>query len=282
MELNTHTRQFTIKYSNKMQKLLKIIGGHFDINYFCHFAMSVDGFRSCIRSNPEFAEYYDESKCYINDPFVRHPKTYSEGAVLWSSAENAVEHRVYDSYKDRFDMHNGLTIVQKSRNPQYSFECFSFAAPASNRRILSIYLNEMAVLRQFIEFFRTEAAHVLLDLHNNPISMMELKGMDFYGTALPASSLTESERIEIESSFNLSKSIETLANPESSLLSLLSLRERQCLNLYLRGKSAQGTSQILNLSRRTVEHYLESIKNKMNCERKSDLLEFFNRTHFKH
>ena len=40
------------------------------------------------------------------------------------------------------------------------------------------------------------------------------------------------------------------------------------LTIYLEGRSAQSTAAILGLSRRTVEHYFENIKVKLNCRSK--------------
>jgi len=53
----------------------------------------------------------------------------------------------------------------------------------------------------------------------------------------------------------------------------LTEREGHCLFYLVRGKTAKEISEKLNLSRRTVEQYTESIKIKFNCSKKSDLIE---------
>lgn len=52
----------------------------------------------------------------------------------------------------------------------------------------------------------------------------------------------------------------------------LSNRELECLFLILRGKTAKQIAEIMDLSKRTVEFYIENIKNKFGCNTKSDLL----------
>lgn len=52
----------------------------------------------------------------------------------------------------------------------------------------------------------------------------------------------------------------------------LSKRELECLFLLLRGQTAQQTADILKLSRRTIESYLDNIKTKFGCFNKSELL----------
>lgn len=53
----------------------------------------------------------------------------------------------------------------------------------------------------------------------------------------------------------------------------ISQRELQVLSYLFRGKSARETGEILHLSQRTVECYLNALKSKLNCRKKSDLIE---------
>lgn len=57
------------------------------------------------------------------------------------------------------------------------------------------------------------------------------------------------------------------------LNSFLTNREMDCLFYLLRGKSSKQTAAILKISFRTVEQYIEQVKNKFQCETKSDLIE---------
>ena len=51
----------------------------------------------------------------------------------------------------------------------------------------------------------------------------------------------------------------------------LSRREMECLFYTLSGRSAKEIASILSLSTRTIEHYLEKLKLKLNCTSKSEL-----------
>lgn len=54
---------------------------------------------------------------------------------------------------------------------------------------------------------------------------------------------------------------------------LLSVRESECLFFLLRGKTTKEIAQILQLSPRTVESYIDHIKIKFACHTRSELLE---------
>jgi len=49
-------------------------------------------------------------------------------------------------------------------------------------------------------------------------------------------------------------------------------REAQVAFYFIRGKSTIQTAKLLNLSRRTVEFYINNMKVKLNCRFKSDLI----------
>lgn len=53
--------------------------------------------------------------------------------------------------------------------------------------------------------------------------------------------------------------------------SLLTQRERECLELLLQGKTAKETASALSLSPRTIESYLETTKKKLKCTNKGQL-----------
>lgn len=53
----------------------------------------------------------------------------------------------------------------------------------------------------------------------------------------------------------------------------LTKREKQCVFYMIRGKSAKQVAEILNVSPRTIEHYCEILKTKMNVNSKSELIE---------
>jgi DNA-binding CsgD family transcriptional regulator len=52
----------------------------------------------------------------------------------------------------------------------------------------------------------------------------------------------------------------------------LTKREMESLRLYVQGKTAKEIGTILSLSCRTIENYIQNIKNKMNVSTKADLI----------
>lgn len=61
--------------------------------------------------------------------------------------------------------------------------------------------------------------------------------------------------------------VETFANPLA-----LSARELECLFCILRSMTAKKIAAVLGLSKRTIEFYIENVKNKFGCLHKTELL----------
>jgi DNA-binding CsgD family transcriptional regulator len=63
-------------------------------------------------------------------------------------------------------------------------------------------------------------------------------------------------------------------NPVSQPIQL-SPREISCIHYLLKGKTAKEIANHLNLSYRTIEYYLENIRNKTGCRNKYELIAHF-------
>lgn len=67
------------------------------------------------------------------------------------------------------------------------------------------------------------------------------------------------------------KNIQYDIKPSTNIYNL-SKRELQCMFHVLRGKTNAQIANILNLTKRTIDFYMENIKNKFGCHRKSELI----------
>lgn len=52
----------------------------------------------------------------------------------------------------------------------------------------------------------------------------------------------------------------------------LTPREKDCLYLYMKGNTTKSIANILGLSNRTIEHYIDNIKSKLGVNKRSELL----------
>jgi DNA-binding CsgD family transcriptional regulator len=54
----------------------------------------------------------------------------------------------------------------------------------------------------------------------------------------------------------------------------LTKRELECIQLIMRGRTAKEMADVLGLSPRTVEFYINNIKSKIGCSKKSKIVDY--------
>jgi DNA-binding CsgD family transcriptional regulator len=118
------------------------------------------------------------------------------------------------------------------------------------------YLSKLNMLNAFADYFKREAASFIERMRFDGYSMERAKGKAF---------------LECASSHPLKASNEQLKQFLKSI-SPLSPREHECLELYSKGYDSKETAELLGISHRTVEHYFESMKNKLGCFSKREIL----------
>lgn len=89
--------------------------------------------------------------------------------------------------------------------------------------------------------------------------------------ALLAKLMTEFSKIQIN--IKSKKEPVSLSIERNTAYYNLSSRESECLFFLLRGKSATEIASLIGLSKRTVEEYLNNVKEKMRCSTRSALIE---------
>jgi len=92
-----------------------------------------------------------------------------------------------------------------------------------------------------------------------------------YPNSLLINQSPEDERYATETFSHRSKITTEVHQFEKDLLKL-SEREMQCLHLSSNGNTAKETAIELGLTHRTVEHYLNNCKVKLNCDFKRELV----------
>lgn len=66
-----------------------------------------------------------------------------------------------------------------------------------------------------------------------------------------------------------------MPEPAKFKTSALSIREKQCLKNLAHGLTAKVSAQNLKLSPRTVEGYLEQLRDKLHCKNRAELIAFY-------
>lgn len=255
-ELTPLLRFFKTAYANRVKTLCDPLKQTFGIDTFWHSTIGSKGEFTHISNTPEGTCHYFENHYYLNNPFLRHPENYSKGFYFPGDMPEPTYSESQKKHNAEFGIDHLLFFCKPEKELCH---IFGFATSQKNLPMLTIYLNNTHLLKQFAEHFLSEVTHFPFDSFQ--VELPKLVGPSFFWI----NKFTPGLNVNKKSNF-----LKTLGYPD---LSALSSREKECLELFLQGKTAQQTALLLNLSRRTVETYFENIKDKLGCLSKAEILQ---------
>ncbi|HVX01154.1 MAG TPA: helix-turn-helix transcriptional regulator, partial [Candidatus Babeliaceae bacterium] len=188
---------------------------------------------------------------YLTDAYYCHPQILQSGLFL---APDLCNPACWQPVLDECRVHHMFGIVEVAEVA----DLFAFTTLLKDNIDARVFLDHFTFLQRFTRYFKREAKDLIGRLETEGFNLKKAKGDAFANadTSIPL----------VNKDPNLEKFLK--------LMVPLSRREMQCLELFKQGRSAQATGAILGISSRTVESYFESIKNKLGCHSKAELLEW--------
>lgn len=176
----------------------------------------------------------------------------------------AQKNRLYEqlvSQRELLGIGNEMALIR--RHPEY-VEYFHFYGSAHDPNYINMMINHLEMLEHFITCFLNEAKTLIQESIRQPLVQPWLnKKIEERVTKNPFF-------IDKQSFLNATK-IKKFYFKENSL-AYLTTRELECAKLILQGLTAKDIAATLSRSVRTIENTLASLKDKVGCHRKSDLV----------
>lgn len=207
-----------------------------NINYFDYCRLNNDNTFACLASDGDWLEHFFKRKYKLGCTIK------STGMHLWQAY---CDDELVKDAKTYFNHDHGISIFIKKDT---YIEYFDFAAPSDNKQILSTYFNNQDILKNFCEEFKEQATPLISNIVSNPITIPNTMCGELVSDLVADNTLLKSNREN------------------------LSERQLQCLLLIVKGMTVKQVGRELNLSPRTIEHYIEAIKNKLACFSRAELI----------
>lgn len=257
-EVTSYVDKFIKRYHSAISKVCEPLTQFYGVNYFSYHSVSNDGMWRPLVSRPDWADFYTDQQFYLMDPFLLDPKYYQSGKVLWEMCQLQEEQKViYDKAVDIFNFKTNVILVERSEN---GCEFFGFTGPNDNHDCKALFFNGVPTLKKFCQYFKEQLAFIFDKIEADPIPIADLRKQSFFAPDLsPFSRSFDKDRAFLE-------------KIDATLRIKLSTQEKICLRLYLKVHRMKDVAEMMRLSPRTVESYLESIKIKLSCEDKSQLI----------
>lgn len=260
---NTHA-QYCMTIANICKPLAKL-----GITYFHYIKSYHDNSRISLSNHQAWSEHYYNKKYYQNPAFDKTPAKNKNSCYLWLNFKDKL---VFKELRESFNIDHGLTLAKPSND---HCEFYYFGTNAENDQILSFYLNNFILLERFCQYFMSEAYDIIQHAEKARLKIPKAEKR-----LVQTASEISAEETLIES-FIAETTVKTYRFSHQGKLISLSARQVACIQGLLQGETAKSIANKLNISFRTVETYIDDVKQKVNCHRKLDLIRFFDKI-FKH
>lgn len=219
-----------------------------NLTMFAYSRVFPDGSRSELWTDLKSLEHSFIDKKYIADIYT--PSIYSEDekyVYLPSKIESLKDKQIKLKYLNQisdqrniFDNDNCFNIIRKSKE---LCEYFIFYTSKKFKDPVNFYLNKIPLFDKYIDDFKLKIEPNIQTADSNKIVKLKI----------PKPNYVHTENID-----------------DTKIL--FSKREYQICKYIVNGKTAPETASYLGLSTRTIEKYIEQIKLKVGCNRKTELV----------
>jgi len=247
------------KVCNDVNEICAPLFKHFKINFFSHTRALYNGGFAALMTLPELTEYYIDKKYPIRF-------SYGQGIYLEqgfylnvTSEDQAAASGMLLDLKENFNTANFFYIVEK--NKSYD-DFYAFATTPENQSIYNHYLNNLDLINLFLLHYKSKAKNLI----------SKAAPLFYNSDSFAMQQITDQKKIEREAckeSLSLKKI--TVCGHLGEVV--ISKRELDCIKYLIKSYSYKEIAQALNLSPRTVETYINSLKDKLGCANKWELIE---------
>lgn len=242
-------------YNDQMLRFAAPLNDHFGINHFWYYRITFSGFYSYLGTHLAWNEFCFDKALLSNFPCLRHPNNLQNGINLMKANIGSEYKKVLDIAWEKFQINFSINIL--NRIPE-GIEAFGFGTRFNDPYAEQRLLNDLPLLRFFIKLFQTKHKKLFQLLEDNQVNLSDQFGPLFFEH-------TKSLTIPREQDQFLSKM------GLGSIL-LLTPREKDVLKIIANGFSAPYIAKELRLHKRTVENYIATIKSKLSCNSKVELI----------
>ena len=256
--MNSSIQQYLRKLDRSVdgvRKLARPLIDELGMTAFAYVRVYNDGRTAWVTSDADHDRLVVESGFLEDDPLLAPARGMENGQHLW------FHDREFDGCEDfyqerstRFHVDHGLVMARKQRDYQ---ETACFSGSLAKRPLYNVFASETGMLSAFVDHFKVSMGWALADVFHDGIPVEELKPRGSEG--------------QVESPMTVPVRRRLVEACGGGGLLAVSNRERQCLGLLLEGKTYQQIGVSLGLSPRTVEHYFESVKDKLGLLTRSEL-----------
>lgn len=250
------------KSTEKMRRLCEPVERFFGVKCFFMSTTLPDGRFFSISNNPAFQEYYFSNENFVSSPFFRNPAFIKSGFYSYRQYENYSFQKSIDLAVEatNLELVAGIAVNKNNTLTRFGYATKPYLVKGLN----SLLVNNLFVLKKFNEHILAELNEVLPYCAENAASLPQIMGEQYN---LPiknyiVTTLSVHEQIAFLKKIGVYPHVKNITK-----------RELDYFHYISKGYTGRQIAANLNVSQRTVEHCINTLKNKFGCSSKTELIE---------
>lgn len=211
-----------------------------------------DSSRELLTNNASWIDHFYKNSLYKSAGAVDIEHLLPKGYFLWSELNS--DDPVYAQGRDSFNIDNGASFVIKREDVTY---LYIFASTKENDSINNFYTRNIDLFKRFMLYFNDRASSLISEASKNKIYLPEKQIIS--PEKIKRHQLADSDREEFYQKTDIDRFY--LLSESDDLY--LTKKQAQCVAYFIEGATAKQCAKAMNISHRTVEGYLNDIKEKV-------------------
>lgn len=246
-------------------RLTEPINAYFGIDRFWRNVHRADGSYSLIGNYPPTAELFFGLNLYKGHPYFRNPVFFQSGYMLPELLHREDYEKTQGRLAHEGDCFHVFIIIRKE---EQGFVEYGFATSKLHAGFEMVYLNHLAAINKFIDYFDDNALKIIQKSDEYRINIPLLVGHSYEeNPRIPGNLMVPEKELAFLAA------VDKRADKAQALFTLTK-SERNCLKLFAAGYTAREIGEKLYRSPRTIESHLEIAKEKLDLKTRSSLTEF--------
>lgn len=241
---------------DRMLRSVRPLFDYFGMNHFYYVRTSSSGHCTMLGTHHELMEHLLTNNSLLQScPLLRKHNPF-KGVTIPKLYVDSVYKEFIETAWNRFQVNFTINIQRKSGDciVDYGFGV-SHKHPLTEQHLF----NELPLLNSFLDHFHeVNKTHIQLAWENR-VNLGSMMGSKFYENPVDYSMFGKKEHLLKQLGL------------EAALL--LSKREQEIINYIVHGYPASFIADQMKLSSRTIENYIGTIKEKLNCSTKVELIQ---------
>jgi LuxR family quorum-sensing system transcriptional regulator SolR len=236
-----------LTYCSDLEQLCEDLIKKLDLGMFCYHKVYKDFSEIMFSNQTRWAEYYYKEN-FLSANYLKNFLADKFQFFIWPSENKII---TLDAVRNVCDVHQGISLFFSDGE---ILQIFGFATKKENPFALNMLVNSIDLLKNFCLSLIKNLEPMIARCNTQRIIPKIKPKLDLQIFHDKQNELGENSMRQIIKNF------------------LFSPREIDCIKKLLIGKTMRETADELFISPRTVETHVENIKNKIGCNKKSELI----------